>query len=97
MISYEEARERVRSFTEPGWDFGTYCLDDRMIVENDELYVFNVGAREYIVDDDDEYELVGAVPIVRKRDGTLGVWPTVLAAVDPTMRRRPNPRPTFTC
>jgi hypothetical protein len=56
-VSYDEAPEIVRMDTEPGWGFGTYCLDDREILENDEVYVFNVGAREFIVSEDTSFSL----------------------------------------
>ncbi|MEU6036395.1 hypothetical protein ABZ801_13380 [Actinomadura sp. NPDC047616] len=36
----------VREHFERGWAHGTFCLDDRVIVENEEFYVFSIGARE---------------------------------------------------
>jgi hypothetical protein len=95
-VSYEEAREIVRRDTEPQWGFGTYCLDDREILENDEIYVFNVGAREFIVGGDISFSLVGGLPVVYKADGRLGTLPSVMVAMDPSLRTRPNPHPTFT-
>jgi 5-formaminoimidazole-4-carboxamide-1-beta-D-ribofuranosyl 5'-monophosphate synthetase len=61
-VSYEEAREIVRAHFEPGWIDGTFCLDDRSITENDEFYVFEVGAREYLVDGDFDYAIAGGCP-----------------------------------
>ena len=49
-VTYEQAREIVREGLEPGWPHGAFCLDDREIGENDEFYVFKVGAREYLID-----------------------------------------------
>lgn len=41
-VTYEQAREIVRRSTEPDWPVGTYCLDDRKIVENDTVYVLSL-------------------------------------------------------
>ncbi|GAA4301754.1 outer membrane protein assembly factor BamB [Actinomadura luteofluorescens] len=95
-VTYEQAREIVREHFEPGWSMGTFCLDDRLITENDEFYVFNVGAREFIVDNDSSYAAPGGVPIVFKEDGRLGGRPSVLLVQDPSIRTTPNPNPTFT-
>lgn len=55
-FTYEQAREIIRDHLEPGWTHGTFCLDDTNIVENDEFFVFEVGAREFLVDGDGSYE-----------------------------------------
>lgn len=94
-VTYEQAREIVRAHFEAGWAYGTFCLDDRYIVENDEFYVFNIGAREDIVEGDDSYATAGGVPIVYKRDGRLASLPSVEVATDDTIRSRPNPHPTL--
>lgn len=93
-ISYEAARELVREASEPGWSVGTYCLDDRTIVENDTMYVFLVGAREHLVDGDRAYAIAGAVPVVYKADGRLAWLPSPMVGMDTTLERRPNPSPT---
>jgi hypothetical protein len=93
-VSYEQARESVRARFEPGWTFGTFCLDDRSIVENDEFYVFDIGAREYLIDDDDEWASFGGVTIVYKEDGRISSLPSPEVATDPTVIIRPNPNPT---
>lgn len=95
-VTYEDAREVVRRATEPGWPHGTYCLDDRMIVENEDLYVFNIGAGEYLVGGDLSRALVGGVHVVYKEDGRHGLLASVRVAMDPTIRLRPNPHPTLT-
>jgi hypothetical protein len=95
-VSYEEAREIIRSRFEPGWTHGTFCLDDRYITENDEFYVFSVGAREYLVDGDLEYAIAGGVPVVFKSDGHVESRASVTVAMDPTITGRPNPNPTLT-
>jgi hypothetical protein len=92
-VSHEQAREVARCQTEPGWDFGTFCLDDRTIVENDDLFVFNVGAREYLVDGDRAFALVGGVAVVYKADGRFDTLPSPVIAMDPTIRSHPNPAP----
>jgi hypothetical protein len=94
-VSYEQAREIIRRHFEPTWTHGTFCLDDRRIVENDEFYVFAVGAREFMVDGDESYEVFGGVPVVYKQDGRLGALASVDVATDPTVRVEPNPAPTL--
>ncbi|MGA3523882.1 hypothetical protein [Melissospora conviva] len=95
VVSYEQAREIVRRATEPAWSTGTYCLDDRQITENDERYVFQVGAREYLIDDNLSFAMAGAVPTVVKATGALEWLPSVTVALDRSFRRRPNPNPTL--
>jgi hypothetical protein len=94
-VTYEQAREIIRNRLEAGWNHGTFCLDDRNIVENDEFYVFAVGAREFLVDGDSTYEAIGGVSVVYKRDGNIGSLPSVTVATDDSTRIRPNPNPTF--
>jgi hypothetical protein len=92
-VTYAQAREIVRAHFEPGWTHGTFCLDDRTIGENDEFYVFNIGAREFIVDGDDSYALAGSVPIVFKEDGRIESRPSAMVATDPSIRSKPNASP----
>lgn len=94
-VTYEQARALVRDRFAAGWTHGTFCLDDRNITETDELYVFTIGAREFLVDGDTSYEAVGGVTVVNKKDGKLGSLPSVTVATDPTVRTRPNPAPTL--
>jgi hypothetical protein len=94
-VSYEQARDIIRRRLEPTWTHGTFCLDDRKIVENDEFYVFAVGAREFLVDGDESYEAVGGVSVVYKEDGRVGSLASVAVATDPTVRVAPNPAPTL--
>lgn len=94
-VTYEQAREIARERSEPGWAHGTFCLDDRMIVENDEFYVFNIDAREYLVDSDASFATVGGVTIVFKEDGRVEARPSVMIATDPSIRSAPNPNPTL--
>jgi hypothetical protein len=94
-VTYEQAREIVRQATEPGWTFGTFCLDDRMIVENDTMYAFSVGAREWIVGGDEDYLVEGAMPVIFKEDGRLAWIPSADIALDDSLQDRPNPAPTL--
>jgi hypothetical protein len=94
-VTYEQAREIARERFEPGWTDGTFCLDDRLIVENDDFYVFSIGAREFIVDGDFDYMIAGGVPIVYKSDGHVEGRASVDVAMDPSIRQRPNPHPTL--
>jgi hypothetical protein len=94
-VTYEEARDIVRDSLAPNWTHGTFCIDDRTITENDELYVFVVGAREFIVDGDRSYAIIGGLPVVYKEDGRMASLPSVAVATDPTLRDRPNPDPTL--
>lgn len=95
-VTYERAREIVRGRFEAGWTDGTFCLDDRFIVENDDFYVFSIGAREFIIDGDFNYMIAGGVPVVYKSDGRIESRASVTVAMDPTITRRPNPNPTLT-
>jgi hypothetical protein len=95
-VTYEQAREIIRNHFQPGWKHGTFCLDDRNIVENDDFYVFEVGAREFLVDGDGSYEAIGGVSVVYKKDGSIGSLPSVAVAMDDSIRRKANPNPTIT-
>jgi hypothetical protein len=94
-VSYDEARDIVVRALAPQWDAGTFCLDDRFIMENETVYAFVVGAREYIVDGDESYAIAGGVPVVRKRDGVIEWYPSPMIVMDETMRSRPNPDSTL--
>ncbi len=94
-LSYTEARARVIDATKPGWDNGTFCLDDREITENDDMFVFNVGAREFLVGNDASFAVVGGVWVVYKSDGRVATVPSVEVAMDQSIRTRPNPEPTM--
>lgn len=94
-LTYEDARTRVIDATRPGWDNGTFCLDDREITENDQMFVFNVGAREFLVDSDTSFAVVGGVWVVYKDDGRVTTLPSVDVAMDQSIRTRPNPAPTI--
>ncbi|WP_432156061.1 hypothetical protein [Streptomyces sp. bgisy153] len=94
-LSYEDARARVIAKVQPGWDNGTFCLDDRQIVENDEMFIFNVGAREFLVDGDASFAVVGGVWVVYKADGRVASVPSVDVAMDPSVTTRENTAPTM--
>lgn len=94
-ITYEQARDRVRAELEPTWSTGTFTIDDRTIVENDEMYVFEVGAREFLKDRDPAFEIVGGVTVVYKEDGRVDSLPSVQVALDESLQRRANPTPIF--
>ncbi|MYZ38625.1 MULTISPECIES: hypothetical protein [unclassified Streptomyces] len=94
-LSYADARARVIAATKPGWNNGTFCLDDREITENDDMFVFNVGAREFLVDNDTSFAVVGGVWVVYKSDGRVTTLPSVDVATDQSIRTRPNPEPTM--
>jgi hypothetical protein len=64
-------------------------------LENDELYVFKAGAREYLIDGDASYAVAGGVPVVHKDDGRLASFASVTVATDPSLRTRPNSNPTL--
>ncbi len=93
MISYPEARDLVRAALEPTWTDGTFWLDERLLVEDDELYLFRVGPREWLVDGDvTRARYGGGLPAVVKATGRL-VWLPEIRAVLRTeaLRIRPNP------
>jgi hypothetical protein len=96
-VTYEEARSVVCETLAPHWEDGTFCLDDRLIVEDDDLYLFNVGARELIEGGDESYaRFGGAIAGVVKETG-LVIWvPEVqVAARADSFRTRTNPFPSF--
>lgn len=90
-VDYETAKQIVIDRLEPDWDLGTFCLDDRQIVENDKYFSFDVGAREYIVDNDKEFAYAGGVPVVYKRTGRFAELPSSEVALDNTLRISENP------
>ncbi|MET9779303.1 hypothetical protein ABZ023_34535 [Streptomyces sp. NPDC006367] len=94
-ITYEQARDRVRAELAPSWSTGTFAIDDRTIVENDDMYVFEVGAREFLKDQDPAFQIVGGVTVVYKETGRVDSLPSVQVALDPSIQRRPNPEPLF--
>lgn len=94
-ITYEQARDLVRAHLEPTWTPGTFCIDDRQIVENPEMYVFEAGAREFLKDQDHTYATLGGVSVVYKTDGRIATLASVQVATDPSITRRDNPSPTF--
>jgi hypothetical protein len=78
VITYEQARDVVRKSFEPDWTDGTFYLDDRTVLENDELYVFRIGPRELLVDGDLSFARYGgAVPAVVKASGNLVLIPEI--------------------
>ncbi|MGW4632144.1 DUF7691 family protein [Nocardia sp. NPDC004415] len=96
-VSHDEAREIVRARFEPNRpdDFGTFCIDDREITENDELYVFRIGAWEFLIEDDISYAIIpGAVPAVYKRGGRVISLPHI-PWDQPVTVSRPNPSPAL--
>jgi hypothetical protein len=96
VVSYAQARDAVRDAAAPGWQDGTFWLDDTLIVEDGELYYFRVGPREWLVDGDtSRARYGGAVPAVIKATGQLIWMPEVRVALrHRSLRYRPNPDPT---
>ena len=82
-VSHEQKRDIIRRDFEPTFTHGTFYLDDRKNVENDDFCVFAVVAREFLVDG------------VYKEDGRAGSLASVAVATDPTVRVTPNPAPTL--
>lgn len=95
MIDYSDAVAAVRAKLELGWSLGTFCIDDREIVENDEFYVVKAGARDFIIDGDISYVVVGGVPVVDKATGEVRSERSVDVAMDRSIRRSINPNPSF--
>ncbi|WP_405135698.1 hypothetical protein [Nocardia sp. NBC_01388] len=93
--TYDQAFETIISHFRPKWSHGTFYIDDQEIVETDELYVFKVGAREWLVDGDLSFAIAGGIPVVYKDSGQLGSLPSVTVATNPNVRMRPNPNPVF--
>lgn len=71
MITFEEAREIVRRQVEPMWGplSGTFYVAE-WGAESDQYFKVNVGAREFLVDDDEEFaEYSGVLHLVDKVTG----------------------------
>lgn len=94
-VTYAQAVEIVRDLFEPGWTHGTFCIDDRYITENDEFYIVSVGAREFLVDKDLSYAIIGGTSIVFKSDGRVESRASGELLTDQSLRERPNPAPTL--
>ncbi|WP_458690877.1 hypothetical protein [Nocardia tengchongensis] len=93
-ITHEQAYEIGYRTLQPTWTHGTFCIDDRKIVETDDYYLLVVGAREWLIDRDDSFLTFGnRATVVYKRTGELGKLMPVTVNDDPTLRRRENPNP----
>ncbi len=95
MITYHAAVEMVRARFGPAWNVGTFCVDDREIVENGDFFFINIGAREFIVDGDINFAIAGSVPAVEKLTGRISSVRSVDVAMDPTVQISANPEPSF--
>ena len=94
-ITYEDALAVLLTQFAPRWVHGTFYLDDKEIVETSDVYVFKVGAREYLVDGNTSFAFAGDVPVVYKESGELGSLSSREVAIDPTAHIRENPNPIF--
>lgn len=73
MISYREATEIVTKELEPKWEFGTFYVEPKGY-ENDEVFMVPYGAKEFLVDDDDEFMVTDSpVALVNKETGELNL------------------------
>jgi|SRR5882757_6572311 len=96
MIGLDEAIELAlaevrRHFWKTTW--GDLMIDESGIYENDEVFAFDYGAREALVDNDRSYELVGYPGVVvRKSDGTASLHPTGPAPLSNFSEMFPNLR-----
>lgn len=71
MISYKEATEIVTKELQPKWEFGTFYVEPKGY-ENDEIFMVPYGAKEFLVDDDDEFMVTDyPVAFVNKETGEL--------------------------
>lgn len=71
IITFEEAREIVRRQIEPLWspDCGTFYVAE-WGSENDQYFQVDVGAREFLVNNDEDYmQYDGAIYLVEKATG----------------------------
>jgi hypothetical protein len=98
-ITYEEAADIVYRARAGDWDpqRGTFILDDRTIIEDDEVYVFISGAREMIVDRNPAFLTVGGGNgVVSKKDGNLTWIPwVILMDARPSLKQHKNPNPRY--
>lgn len=71
MINFEDARQIVKLHVEPMWSSlsGTFYVAD-WGAENDQYFEVYVGAREFLVDNDENYmQYDGAIHLVEKMTG----------------------------
>lgn len=97
--TYEQAAKAVYDASikewEPSW--GTFLLDDRDIIEDDEVFVFIVGAREMLIDMNPDFTTVGGGNgVVSKIDGTLTRVPWIFVEEEhPNLVQYKNPHPIY--
>lgn len=98
-VTYEQAAEIVYEASVATWDpsYGTLIIDDRVIIEDDDVYVFIVGARENLIDMNPEYLTAGdSNAVVDKTDGTLMWIPWHFIQDErPDLVERQNPNPVY--
>src|SRR5882757_6387655 len=73
-VDLSEARRIAFAEIEGGWQdgWGELMIDSDRTYENDDVYTFDYGAREYLIDGDFRYALAGyRIPVVRKADGAV--------------------------
>jgi hypothetical protein len=93
VITYREARALVATALARSWREGTFCIDDRQIIEDDDAFLFPVGPREQLVDGDQAYATFGGgvVAVVKSRREVVWVPEVRLIPRLASLRVRPNP------
>ncbi|MCL2455408.1 MAG: hypothetical protein FWD18_08975 [Micrococcales bacterium] len=98
-VTYDQAAEIAYGAGLDGWDssLGTFLLDDRDIIEDDEVFVFVVGSREHLIDRNPRFFMAGGGSgVVSKTDGTIEWIPWhFLQEMRPGLVERPNPSPVY--
>ena len=98
-ITYERAAAIVYNEASSEWDpsWGTFVLDDRDVVEDEEVFVFVVGSREMLVDMNPDFLMAGdRNGVVSKADGSLTWVPWLFVQEEhPNLVERPNPNPRY--
>ena len=73
MISYKEAAQIVTKELGPKWEFGTFYVESKGY-ETDEVFMVPYGAKEFLVDDDDDFIVTNSpVALVNKETGELNL------------------------
>jgi hypothetical protein len=68
----EEAYKTIEREVGRDWDTGTFMIERGKTAESDLAWVFSVGAREYLVDGNRDFLILGGnVPVILKFTGEL--------------------------
>lgn len=77
MITYKKAMEIVAKEFKSDWQYGTFYADSNGY-ENSKFFMVPYGAKEFFIDDDEEFFLQDLpVALVDKKTGDLQLRPVI--------------------